>query len=247
MTNTLPPAASPGFSFACTFGLFLIEISTHFIIDRSNDGIGLAQFPGQSLNAIPYPILTRISCSETYRCSAENLAVKMCQFAPNGLYYAWVHVNGLSLIHNATPNIIHHCITRKNLIDFRFSPQATYISTFEKLLKEPPAEDPQNEPHRNVRVYNVLTGQLVCAFSHKNPDSWLIQWTEDEKVFGRMSPLGAKNNEVLFYASSAFDKVAAKLQLEGITTFSISPGRNPCVAAFVPEVKVFFSDLSTRT
>jgi translation initiation factor 2A len=136
---------------------------------------------------------------------------KLITFTPNGSHLAWIQTEGVSLIPvsevstGATPRQI---LARKNIVDIKFSPRATYISTFEKYTKFLPEEDQlwhqtNGTPvlHQNVRVYKVETGELLCSFSHKNPDTWMIQWTEDESVFGRMLGLGL---DVMFYSAPNF-------------------------------------------
>lgn len=158
------------------------------------------------------------------------------EYSPNGQSLAILHADGISVV-EASQNLemefisqLEPAISQKGLIDFRFSPKGSYISTFEKFIK---SSDPNTPPHRNVKVWKLATGEVVCSFPHKNPDTWKLQWTEDESVFGRMAGV----NQAHFYASSDFSKVGGKLSLEGMTEFSISPGKNPSVAAFTPEKK----------
>lgn len=61
-----------------------------------------------------------------------------------------------------------------------------------------------------------------------------FQWTDDEKYCARMV-----TNEVQFWESKNCGKaVWARLKLEGIAQFSLSPGKAPAVAVFIPERKV---------
>lgn len=59
-----------------------------------------------------------------------------------------------------------------------------------------------------------------------------IQWTENETHFGRLA-----TEQVQFHDIRDPSKVMSRLSLEGLTSFSISPGKNPSVAVFVPERK----------
>lgn len=61
-----------------------------------------------------------------------------------------------------------------------------------------------------------------------------FQWTDDEKYCARMV-----TGEVQFWESKNCGKsVWARLKLEGIAQFSLSPGKAPAVAVFIPERKV---------
>lgn len=63
-----------------------------------------------------------------------------------------------------------------------------------------------------------------------------FQWTDDEKYCARMV-----TGEVQFWESKNCGKaVWARLKLEGIAQFSLSPGKAPAVAVFIPERKVRF-------
>lgn len=88
-------------------------------------------------------------------------------------------------------------------------------------------------PYENVHVWEIQSGKKVLSFSHKNQDTWKIQWTEDESFLARIV-----TGEVQFYNTKNFAQPHSRLKLEGITEFSISPGKNPSVAVFVPEKKV---------
>ncbi len=70
--------------------------------------------------------------------------------------------------------------------------------------------------------------QINLRIFHRN-----VQWTEDEAFFGRMV-----TGEVHFYDSKRLDKIHSKLRLENIGDFSISPGKSPSIAVFIPEKNV---------
>ena len=63
-----------------------------------------------------------------------------------------------------------------------------------------------------------------------------VQWTDDETFFSRMV-----TGEVHFYDSKRLDKgIHDKLRLENIGDFSISPGKSPSIAVFIPEKNVSY-------
>lgn len=109
------------------------------------------------------------------------------------------------------------------ITDFAFSPNGNYICTFERFSKNIPN-------HANVKIYRINDLFLVKSFTHKNPDNWKIQFTQDEKYYMRMN----SSNAVEVYPSNGAD-LCSKLELEGLTQFSCSPGMNPSVACFVKE------------
>ncbi|KAI0216692.1 hypothetical protein L0F63_005622 [Massospora cicadina] len=88
----------------------------------------------------------------------------------------------------------------------------------------------------NLFVYEVSTGKAVAQFIQKGHALWEPQWTWDEGFLARMV-----TNEVHLYDLSKLlaggKNKAFKLHIEGLGDFSLSPGRSPYVAAFIPEKK----------
>ena len=64
-------------------------------------------------------------------------------------------------------------------------------------------------------------------------DVWNLQYTEDEASAARMV-----SSEVHIFKTATFSQgIAAKMRIEGATSFSLSPGRNPSLAVFIAEKK----------
>ena len=130
-----------------------------------------------------------------------------------------------------------------NVLEFAFSPNETYLTTLsrfgnyfhpnDKIVK--PAEG--TPPPKNLQVWDVKTGKECLSFTQKNLSEWYgmysyvrnIEWTEDESYCAKLG-----QGEVLFYDSKNFAKgVSSRLQLEGIQSFSLSPGKRPVIAVFL--------------
>jgi translation initiation factor 2A len=109
-----------------------------------------------------------------------------------------------------------------HLIDYSISPNETYITIWTRYAKPSDGEP----AHRNLQVHNIQTGEIVLSFTQKGNDGWEIQWTDDESFCGKMM-----SNEIQFYDSSKF-QVVSRLQMEGIQSFTISPGKRPVIATF---------------
>ncbi|KAL0092443.1 eukaryotic translation initiation factor eIF2A-domain-containing protein [Phycomyces blakesleeanus] len=119
-------------------------------------------------------------------------------------------------------------IKRPNVIDLWLSPQGSFVATWERPTK---LEDGSGS--RNLIVWDAKTGEEIASFSQKAQNNWNFQWTDDEKYCARMV-----TGEVQFWESrNAGKAVWARLKLEGIAQFSLSPGKSPAVAVFVPERK----------
>jgi translation initiation factor 2A len=78
-------------------------------------------------------------------------------------------------------------------------------------------------------IWDVKTGAQVCGFTQKSNEGWLVQWTDDEGFCAKQI-----GSEVHFFDTTKFDKGAiSRIKLEGLQSFSISPGKRPVVGVFV--------------
>ncbi|KAI9294581.1 eIF2A-domain-containing protein [Neoconidiobolus thromboides FSU 785] len=117
-------------------------------------------------------------------------------------------------------------IEEKDVLYMEFSIGGNYLSIWKRYKKEDGAD--------NLVIYSTLEGEKVNSFIQKESEGWNLQWTFEESYMARMV-----NNEVHFYSSKKLgDKAPSfKLHLEGIKNFSLSAGKAPHVAIFVPERK----------
>ncbi|KAJ6567105.1 eukaryotic translation initiation factor eIF2A-domain-containing protein [Mycena capillaripes] len=115
-----------------------------------------------------------------------------------------------------------------NVVDVKFSPRGTYISTWERPVK---VED--GSQHKNLRVFSSSTGEELIAFTQKAQDGWDLQYTISESHAIRLV-----GSEIQVFRPAEWSKgIVDKLKVEGATSVSLSPGLNPSVAVFVAEKK----------
>lgn len=144
----------------------------------------------------------------------------------------------------STPKLIK-TISVNNAIEIAFSPKGTYIATWIRHVK---LEDDQQ--HKNLQVWSTASStangvsdhdeaseatsaeQCIIAFTQKDQNSWKLQYTEDEAF-----ALRSITNEVHILSTAKDFSLVDKLRLEGLSSFSLSPGRNPSVAVFIAERK----------
>ncbi|KAL1923379.1 uncharacterized protein VTP21DRAFT_8359 [Calcarisporiella thermophila] len=154
-------------------------------------------------------------------------AVRSVRYSKNGLYVAWALPEGVKIMNAESGKVLAE-IARSNVVEIEFSPKGTYISTWERPSK---AED--GSAVHNLIIWEVATGNKLADFSQKLQNNWNVQWTDDESYCARMV-----TNEVHFFDPKSIAKGPhSKLRLENISAFSLSPGRSPSVATFVPEKK----------
>ncbi|KAI9265700.1 eukaryotic translation initiation factor eIF2A-domain-containing protein [Helicostylum pulchrum] len=149
----------------------------------------------------------------------------MFHYSRYGHVYAYLTSQSVKVYDAAT--LEQFCeIERPNVIDFWLSPQGSYLATWERPTK---LEDGSGS--NNLIVWDAKTGEQIAAFSQKAQNNWNFQWTDDEKYCARMV-----TGEIQFWESNNISKgVWSRLKLEGVAQFSLSPGKAPAVAVFIPE------------
>ncbi|PIA12896.1 translation initiation factor eIF-2A [Coemansia reversa NRRL 1564] len=169
-------------------------------------------------------------CSGPPESTALKLAdkpateVKALKYSSNGSYLAWAVAD---VVHIVDAHTLRSVVTidRPGVVDVRFSPKGTYLVTWERYTKQ---DDP--EAAQNLRVWDTATGVFQGGFVRKSFSAQALQWTEDEKHCAMLYA-----GEVRFYVPTALDRAAHVLKVDGISSFSVSPGLAPAVAVFVPE------------
>ncbi|KAG1046835.1 hypothetical protein G6F46_000198 [Rhizopus delemar] len=154
-------------------------------------------------------------------------ATRMFVYSKYGQVYAYSTNQGVKVFDANTLQQLCE-IAKENVIDFWLSPQGSYIAAWER-----PSKREDGSANNNLTIWDVKTGQEIAAFSQKAQNNWNFQWTDDEKYCARMV-----TGEVQFWESKNAGKaVWARLKVEGIAQYSLSPGKAPAIAVFVPEKK----------
>ncbi|CAO3580610.1 unnamed protein product [Absidia cylindrospora] len=149
------------------------------------------------------------------------------KYSKYGHVYAYATSTGAKVFDTST--LKQRCdIQRVNLLDLWLSPQGSFLATWERYTK---LEDGSGS--KNLNIWDTETGEQIASFTQKAQTNWNFQWTEDEKYCARMVP-----GEIQFWDSRNVNKgVWARLQLEGVSYFSLGPGKSPAVAVFISEKK----------
>ncbi|CAG8432799.1 11479_t:CDS:10 [Diversispora eburnea] len=160
---------------------------------------------------------------QQFQDPGEN--VKIFQYSTNNKYLGWATSESVKIIDAETTEIVIE-LPKKNVVEIGFSPKGNYISTWER-----PVKPQDNSVHKNLIIWEVVTGKELISFTQKTQTNWNVQWTEDESFFSRLV-----TGEVHFYDTNRIDKgIHNKLRLEGVGDFSLSPGKSPSISIFIPE------------
>lgn len=158
-----------------------------------------------------------------------NNELRNAQYSPNGKYFAFTQPSFVTVLNPDDGSVVSK-IELQDCFDIHFSPEGSFISTWEKPVKQE-----SGNYQDNVKIFNVLTGELIGQYSSKDQSGWKPDFTADEKIIARIF-----QNEIRFYevnTSLNFNKHWSVLKIENVQSFKLSPGKNPTIATFVPDKK----------
>ncbi|ORY77722.1 eukaryotic translation initiation factor 2A [Protomyces lactucae-debilis] len=153
--------------------------------------------------------------------------LRCCAYGPSGKLFAWATNSAVEIIETETGSHLRS-LQVANCLEIGFSPKGTYIVTWERFTKLE-----NGDGSKNLRVWDVATGEQTCAFTQKSQTGWNLQYTADEALCARV----VTNEVQFFHPQKMASGTVHRLICEGVTDFALSPGKNPAVAAFVPERK----------
>jgi len=156
-----------------------------------------------------------------------DVPARTYHYSADGRLYAYGLPTGVRIYQAEGAQLLQE-LQLPNIVELRFSPRGTYLSTWERPVK---LED--GSQHKNLRVFSVSTGEELITFSQKSQEGWDLQYTISESHAIRLV-----SQEIQVYRPSEWSKgIVDKLKVEGATSVSLSPGLNPSVAVFVAEKK----------
>ncbi|KAG0356631.1 hypothetical protein BGZ54_000668, partial [Gamsiella multidivaricata] len=152
--------------------------------------------------------------------------IRVLQYSKNGQYLAWATPECVKVMDAQSLEIVQD-LAIKDVLEIDFSPKGTFLSTWQRQIKT------EDGSHKNMTIFEVKTGQELTGFSQKSQNNWNVQWTDDESYCARMV-----SNEVHFWEPKNLTKTPfTKLRQEGMSQFSLSPGKSTSVAVFFGERK----------
>ena len=159
---------------------------------------------------------------------APDVPARTYQYSADGRLFAYAVPSGVRIFQAESAQLVQE-LPLPNIVEIKFSPRGTYLSTWERPIK---LED--GAQHKNLRVFSVSTGEELVAFTQKSLEGWDLQYTLSESHAVRL--VGQEIQ--VFHPATWSAGVVDKLKVEGATSVVLSPGLNPSVAVFVAEKKV---------
>ncbi|KAI0728858.1 eukaryotic translation initiation factor eIF2A-domain-containing protein [Fomitopsis betulina] len=159
--------------------------------------------------------------------AAPDVPARTFQYSADGRLFAYAVPSGVHIFQAESALLLQE-LPLPNIVEIRFSPRGTYLSTWER-----PAKLEDGAQHKNLRVFSVSTGEELVAFTQKSLEGWDLQYTLSESHAVRL--VGQEIQ--VFHPATWSAGVIDKLKVEGATSVVLSPGLNPSVAVFVAERK----------
>lgn len=190
---------------------------------RSSTGVEVWKSDGFKAPFVPDPGFAR---DESKLCRA-------IVYSPNGRFLAWANGSTVQIC-TVSDWKIKHKLPRPKAFYLKFSPQSTYLMTWE-IYTENPKDEVKEKP--NLFLYDVASGHEVFSIIQKRHADWEMHWAADESLFALMV-----GGEVLFYEVKENAEFPAKptKRMGGARNggVSVSPGPSPpFVAFYVPGSK----------
>ncbi|KAJ1561099.1 hypothetical protein HK405_004927, partial [Cladochytrium tenue] len=158
-------------------------------------------------------------------------------YSPDGNLFALAYENSIEVVNARTLEPVS-TIELKNPVEMAFSPNGAYLSTWVRFVKGVG----DDEAHKNLCIWLTATATPACSFTQKTQNGWNVQWLADGSCFARQVSDG-----VHFFdptqtgpaGGAGSPPVAARLKVDGIKSFSLSPNRSgrSSVAVFIGEKK----------
>ncbi|KAM9967726.1 hypothetical protein ACTFIW_001811 [Dictyostelium discoideum] len=160
--------------------------------------------------------------------SYSNGDCRHVEYSKDGTLIAYVNLNEI-VICNSDGGSVHSVINRPNVGMISFSPQNSFLLTWERMSE-------YNNNENNLIVWDIKQASILYKTSQKycNQENWpLIKWTDDEVLAGKLI-----SNEVHFFNGRSIGVLAKKIKLQDISSFEFAPAANGGpykIATFVPE------------
>ncbi|CAN6648639.1 eukaryotic translation initiation factor 2A [Trichomonascus vanleenenianus] len=157
----------------------------------------------------------------------NGVQIRATKYSEDGQYFAYATPSAVVIV-NPDTGAVATQLDLVDVIELGFSPRASYLLTWQR-----PKRDEAGNFAPNLKIWNVSDGSLIESVLQKQQTPWSVQYTKDERYSARLVTSGL----IQVYEANNFRNPSAKLNVEGATQFSLSPGQNYSIAVFVPESK----------
>ncbi|RXK39670.1 hypothetical protein M231_03024 [Tremella mesenterica] len=162
----------------------------------------------------------------TSQIPPDTVASKTYVYSPDGQWLAYALASTVHLIpSSSTSKTTSRVIEQANVLALSFSPLSSTLFTFERPIKS------STDVHRNVKAWNVDTGEEVGGWYHRTQDDWEPIVTADETHLIR-----ASTSDILVFTPFLEPRPAVRLKIDESTSSKpLSPNDEPALAVWLGE------------
>ncbi|TIB05735.1 hypothetical protein E3P96_00958 [Wallemia ichthyophaga] len=151
--------------------------------------------------------------------------VKIFKYSNCGQYLAYALSDSVIIANSAGSTLSQ--LNIKQCQDLQFSCKSTYLQTWTRSVRLD-----NQDFSENVEIWS-LDGTKQFSTTVKQIENWTLNFTSDDKYAVKQ-----QSNEILVYDTANWSKgFTNKLKVDGMITYSLSPGQNPHLATFIAEKK----------
>ncbi|WOO80461.1 Eukaryotic translation initiation factor 2A [Vanrija pseudolonga] len=115
------------------------------------------------------------SWAVTGRVPADAAATRAFAYSPDGQWFAYASAETVELLSAADePTSAPRTIAQANVVAVSFSPKSSWLFTYERPVKS------DTDVHKNVKAWDIATGENVGGWYWKTGDDWVPTITADE-------------------------------------------------------------------
>ncbi|WVQ78662.1 hypothetical protein IAT38_000749 [Cryptococcus sp. DSM 104549] len=146
------------------------------------------------------------------RIPADTVGAKCYAHSPNGEWLAYAMPNSVELIPASSSSPAPRTLAQANVVALSFSPLTTYLFTYER-----PVKTESGEMYKNVKAWEVKTGELIGGWYQKTMEDWIPAITPTESHL-----LRAGASDLTIFSPPLASRPTTRLRLEGIRGIYLS-------------------------
>ncbi|TIA86461.1 hypothetical protein E3P99_03670 [Wallemia hederae] len=151
--------------------------------------------------------------------------VKVFKYSSCGQYVAYALSDSVVIAKSDGSTLSELAV--KQCQDLEFSNKSTFLQTWTRSVRL------ENQDFsENVELW-TMDGTKQFSTTVKQLENWTLNFTSDDRYAVKQ-----QSNELLVYDTKNWSKgFTNKLKLDGLVTYTLSPGQNPHLATFIAEKK----------
>lgn len=158
-----------------------------------------------------------------------NRTCRVMQFSNDGALFVYCNSEDTLAVDSNSLKIVKRLQISK-ACGIHFSPDDEIVSILEPYFAS--KEFPNGK--KNLKIFEVESWSCIAEMKQKSQSQWHPQWCGDSDIFARLM-----TNNLFFYKGKDFENVVAKLHIEKLESFCVTPKSSSVkkVAVFIRGAK----------